>query len=109
VRCGAARHHHVGVAVLEDATGLAKAVQAGGAGGDHGQVGPFEAQAHGDVARNHVDDGGRNKEGRKAARSARRQLGMHGLDQRQAPNARATPAANARGFFFTARVTPGQT
>ena len=83
----AARHHHVGVAVLDDATGLANAVQASGAGRDHRKVRPFEAQAHGDVAGNHVDDGGRHEERRNAAWAARRQLGMHGLDQGQAPDA----------------------
>jgi hypothetical protein len=41
---GTAGHHHVGIAVFDHATGLADAVQAGGARRHDGQVGPLEAK-----------------------------------------------------------------
>ena len=43
---GAAGNHHIGVAVLDDAEGIADGVRAGGAGGGGGVVRALGAEAH---------------------------------------------------------------
>src|SRR5208282_411246 len=60
---GASGDHDVGIAVLDDAKGIADGVSAGGAGGGGGFVGAFGAEAHGDMSGGEIDDGGGNKEG----------------------------------------------
>jgi hypothetical protein len=106
---GAAGDHHVGVAVFDQAAGLADAVQPGGAGRHDGQVGPGEAVADRDVARDHVDDRGRHEERRDAARAAFAVLVVRVLDQRQPADARADDAADALGHLLAERGAGGQT
>ena len=54
-------HHHIRIPIFDDSPSLANAVQTGGASGGDSQIGAFEAATHGDMARNHIDDGSRYK------------------------------------------------
>jgi hypothetical protein len=105
---GATGHHHVGIAIFDHATGLADAVQTGGAGGDDGQVRAGEAVLDGQVARDHVDDRRRHEEGRNAARAALAVFAVGLLDHRQATDAGAHHAADALGRLLAQRVAVGQ-
>ena len=67
---GPAGDHHVGVAVLNHAHAIADGVRAGGAGRGGGRNRPLGAVPNADLSGRHVDDGGRNKEGRDLARAA---------------------------------------
>ena len=84
-------------------------MQARGAGGDDSDVGALEAELHGDVAGDHVDDGAGHKKRRDAARAAGDQLDLGFFDQRQAADARANDAADAHSQIFIERVTHRQT
>jgi hypothetical protein len=100
---------HVGIAVLNVTTGFADAVQACGAGCDHGQVRALKAVTHGHVTRNHVDDGRWHEEWRNATRTFVQVFAVHVFDERQAANARADHDANARRFFFAQGFASGET
>ena len=87
-RClGAARDHHVAVAVFDHARRQADGMQASGAGTHDADVRAFEAKLDGNVARDHVDDGGGHKKRRDAARTPADVFAMHALNQRQAADA----------------------
>ena len=101
--------HDIGIAVFDQSTGLANAVQTRGASRDHGQVGALEATADGHMARDHVDDGGRHKKRGNAPRTAGHQFGMGVFDQWQPTDARTNHATDAGGLFFTQSLPSGQT
>jgi hypothetical protein len=105
-RLGAAANHRVGIAVLDHPRRQADRVQARGAGRDHGNVGPLEAEHDRQVARDHVADGARNEEGRNLARTARQIVVVRILDHRQATDAGADVDADALGIGLR-RVEPG--
>ncbi|OPZ05180.1 MAG: hypothetical protein BWZ09_01267 [Alphaproteobacteria bacterium ADurb.BinA305] len=93
----AARNHHVGITVADHARAHADRVQAGCAGGDHREVGPLHAEHDREVARDHVDDGARNEEGRDLARAATEEVVVRILDHRQAADPRTDIDADAVG------------
>ncbi|MPM70353.1 hypothetical protein SDC9_117308 [bioreactor metagenome] len=92
--------HHVGIAIFNHASCFANAVQACCTGSHHRQIGALEPESHGHMARHHVDDGGRHEERRDTARAARCQFCVGVFDQRQAADAGANHATNARGQVF---------
>eukprot|EP01022_Parablepharisma_sp_SALTPOND_P036185 TRINITY_DN979_c0_g7_i1.p1 TRINITY_DN979_c0_g7~~TRINITY_DN979_c0_g7_i1.p1 ORF type:complete len:1344 (+),score=262.78 TRINITY_DN979_c0_g7_i1:3504-7535(+) len=100
---GAAGNHRICVTVHDHARGRADAMQAGGAGSDDRQVRPLQAELDGQVARDHVDDRGRDKERTDAARTTVGQFGVGFFDQRQAANARTDHDANALGILVRYR------
>ena len=62
-RLGPARDHHVGVAVADQAHGVADGMGAGRAGGDDRMVRTLEAVADADLPRDQVDQGAGHEEG----------------------------------------------
>ena len=99
-RLGAAGDHHVGIAVLDQARCRADAVQAGGAGGDDGQVRAAQAELDRQVARDHVDDRGRHEERRDAARAAAVVFFLGRFDHRQTADARTHHDADTIGILL---------
>ena len=96
---GASGDHHVGIAVLNDAEGIADGMSAGGAGGRGGFVRTLGAEAHGDVSGGEIDDGGGNEERRDLARAAFQQRGMFALDDVESADAGADVHADRLGVF----------
>ena len=96
---GASGNHHVGIAVLDDAEGIADGVSAGGAGRGRGFVRSLGAVSHGDMAGGEVDDGGRNEEGRDLARATFDERGVFALDHVESANAGADVNADHLGVF----------
>ena len=92
--------HYVGVAILDQACCLADAVQAGRAGRHDGQVRAAQAELDRQVARDHVDDRGRDEERRDAARAAAVELRLRVFDHRQAADAGAHEHADAVGIVL---------
>ena len=66
---GAARHHHVGIAELDQPGRVADGVGPGGAGRDHGVVRALEAVSDGDLPGGEIDDAAGNEEGGDPARA----------------------------------------
>ena len=98
----AARDHHVGVAALDQAEGVAERVVAGGAGGDHGGVRPLGAEAHRDEPGRHVDDEHRDEERRDAVGALLDEHLVRVEERGDAADARADEHAEARA------VQPGR-
>ena len=96
---GAAGDHDVGVAVLNDAVGIADGVRAGGAGSGGGCVRALGAELHRDMAGSEVDDGGGNEEGRDLARAAFEKRFVLALDHFESADAGADVNADALGIF----------
>src|SRR3989344_771401 len=96
----AAGDHDIGVAVFDQAAGIANAMGGRGAGGDHGEVRTLEAENHRQVARDPVDDAHGHVERRNPARSLFLD-GQHGvLDRADAANAGADVHADLLGVGF---------
>ena len=97
---GAAGNHHVGVAVLDDARGIANGMRAGGAGGAGGLVRALGVMADADLAGGEIDDGRGNEERRDLARAAVEQVVVLALDDVESADAGADVDAGALGHFF---------
>src|ERR1039458_2533714 len=95
---GASGNHYVGIAVLDDAEGIADGVGAGGAGGGRRFIGAFGAEAHGDVPRSEVDDGGGNEKWRDLAGAAFEERGMLAFDHIESANAVDTALAGEQAL-----------
>ena len=94
----AAGHHHVGIAVLNHAGGIADAVRAGGAGRYDAVAGALVAFKDGHVAGNQVDQRAGNKEGIDAARAVFVHHDAGFLNGRQAADA-GTDVHTHAGFI----------
>ena len=106
---GASGDHDIRIAVLDQTTGFANAVQAGGASGDHGQVGAFETIAHRHMTGNHVDDRSRHKKWGNPARTASGVFNVGFFNEWQTTDARTHHHTHAASLFLTQRITRGQT
>ena len=95
----AAGDHHVGIAMLNDAEGIADRVGAGGAGRGRRFVRALGSEPHRDVAGGEVDDGGGNEEGRDLARAAFEKRFVLALDHVESADAGADVNADALGIF----------
>src|ERR1017187_3275754 len=84
---GASGNHHVGIAVLDDAEGIADGVGAGSASRGRRLIRTLGAEAHGNVSGGEVDDGGGNKKRRDLARAALDERGMFALDHVESADA----------------------
>ena len=93
----AAADHHVGIAVLDHAEGIADRVRAGGAGRRGGRIRTLRAGADGNVARRQIDDGRRNEKRRDAAGAFFEQDLVLALDHFESADAAADVDAGALG------------
>ena len=91
----AAADHRVGIAVLDQASGIANRVRAGRARGRGRRVRALGAQPHRDLARRQVHDRGQDEEGRDAIGSALEQDPVFALDDLEAADAAADDDADA--------------
>lgn len=96
----AAGHHHVGIAVLDQTSGGADAVQAGGASRHDRQVRATHAVLDRQVTGDHVDDRRRHEERRNTARTALVVIFLLLFDHRQAADAGTDDDADAVGVLF---------
>ena len=96
---GASGNHHIGIAALDDAEGIADGMGAGGAGRGRRFIRALGAEAHGNVSGGEVDDGGGNEERRDLARAALEERGMFALDHVESADARADMDADASRRF----------
>ena len=110
-RLGAAGDHHVGIAELDQAAGVADGVGAGRAGGDHGMVGAAQLVADRDLAGGEIDQAAGNEERADPARAAVAQRDRRLVDALQAADARADQNAGGDlvvvGFGMPAGVVEG--
>ena len=95
---GTAGHHHVGIAVLNHAGGIADAVRTSGTGRHYAVAGALIAFKDGNVAGNQIDQRARNKEGVDAARAVFVHHDAGFLNRRQAADAGTDIHAHA-GFI----------
>ena len=96
----AAGNHHVSVAVFDHARSITNVVRAGGTGRDDGDVGSLHSVHDGQVARDHVDDAGRNEERRHFSRAVLEQGLVLTLDERQSADAGTDGQTDARCVGF---------
>src|SRR5580658_2224575 len=96
---GASGDHYVGVAVLNDAEGIANGVRAGGAGGGRRFIRALGSEAHGNVTGGEVDDSVRYKTGRYPARAVFDQRAVLALYHVESADAGADVHADALGVF----------
>jgi hypothetical protein len=94
-RLRAARHHDVGITVLDQPARLADAVRRGGARRHHGEIRTFQPVHDREIAGHHVDDRAGDEERRDAPGPALDVFLVGILDHRQAPDARADDRADA--------------
>ena len=103
------RHHDVGIAVLNHATGFTNAVQTRGAGGHDGNIRTFEAKPNRHVASDHVHDGRRHEKRRNSACATLHVLRVHVFNHRQSADARTDHTTDAGSQLVAQGVACGQT
>ena len=94
---GAAAHHRIGVAVLDQPERVADRVRPGRAGRGHGGARALGAEPERHLAGRQVDDGREDEERRDAVRPALEQDPMLPLDDLEAADAAADDHADPRG------------
>ena len=97
---GAAGDHHVGIAIFDDASGIANRVRAGGARRAGRLVRTLGVVPNADLPGGEVHDGRRNKERRNLARAAVEQVAVLALDDVESADARADVHPGALGHLF---------
>ena len=96
---GASGNHYVGIAISNDAHGIANGVSAGSAGGSRRFVRALGAESHGNVPGGKVDDGSGDEEWRDLARAAFEKRLVLALDYVETANAGADVDAHLLGIL----------
>ena len=95
----AACHHHVGIAVFDEARRRADGMGAGGAGSDQGDIRPLKTVTNREIAGDHVDDGAGHEEGRNLTHAGIQKFLRAFFDHGQTADAGADANADALHIF----------